>query len=519
MEAGGNAFDAAIATAFVQAVVLPFSCGVGGFMSANLYQAETRAQQVIDGCLRAGSGVSAEMWAADYRGEAEFSGASLFDDNRSDYGYTSICTPGTVAALGEIHQRFATMPWVELLQPAIEIARRGYPVTPELRRGFEAKASGPFGVDWRTRIQATAACTKIFLTAEGDLHAEGALIRNPDYADTLDRLATAGADDFYQGDLAQAIGQDLAANGAFVTQDDLQHYRTTIYAPKEARYGDYEIFGCDSPGGGLLFLEALNVLDGLELGKLDHSHADHLRYMAATLQFVNQDRRDYLGDPEVIGAGPGEVLLSPARADQLRQAVRDGVIGNQVPPYETPSTTHLTVVDAAGNIATITHSLGAFSGVVTPGLGFIYNNGMNRFDPRPGRASSLAPRKARLHLMMPSIVTKAGRPVMALGAPGGNVILSALVQSFINVVEFGMTATEAVSAPRIHAEGARIWCESRIRTDVCDELRTRGFDVVHLPESMGRMMARAQLVIIGPDGALDGGSDPRAGTAVVRARG
>ena len=108
---------------------------------------------------------------------------------------------------------------------------------------------------------------------------------------------------------------------------------------------------------------------------------------------------------------------------------------------------------------------------------------------------------------------------MALGAPGGNVILSALVQSFINVVEFGMSATEAVSAPRIHAEGSRIWCESRIRTDVCDELRARGFDVVHLPESMGRMMARAQLVIIGPDGALDGGSDPRAGTAVVTARG
>lgn len=519
LEAGGNAFDAAIATAFVQAVVLPFSCGVGGFMSANLYQAETRAQQVIDGCLRAGSGVSADMWAADYRGEAEFSGASLFDDHRSDYGYTSICTPGTVAALGQIHQRYATMPWAELLQPAIEIARRGYPVTPELRRGFEVKATGPYGVDWRTRIQATAECMKIFLTADGEFLEEGELIRNPDYANTLERLAVAGADDFYHGELAKTVGQDLEQNGSFVTQDDLHHYRTTIYPPKQSRYGDYQIFGCDSPGGGLLFLEALNVLDGLALGKLDHSHADHLSYLGSTLQFVNQDRRDYLGDPEVIGPGPGETMLSQARADQLRQAARDGVVGGMVPPYETPDTTHLTVVDAAGNIAAITHSLGAFSGVVSPGLGFIYNNGMNRFDPRPGHASSLAPRKARLHLMMPSIVLKEGHPVMALGAPGGNVILSALVQSFINVVEFGMTAMEAVSAPRIHAEGSRIWCESRIRTDVCDDLRARGFDVVHLPESLGRMMARAQLVIIGPDGSLDGGSDPRAGSAVVTALG
>lgn len=395
LEAGGNAFDAAVATAFVQTVVLPFSCGIGGFLSANLYQAETGEQRIIDGCLRAGSRVTADMWAADYRGEAGFSGASQFDDHRSDIGYTSICTPGTVAALAEVHQRFGSLPWAELLQPAIAMARRGFPVTPEMRFGFQTKAKAPYQVDWRTRLQATPACAQIYLTADSQLPDEGERLRNPDYADTLERLATAGADDFYHGELAQTMSHDLERNGAFVTHEDFRNYRTTTYAPKQTRYGEYQIFGNDAPGGGPLFLEALNVLHGLDLGQYDHSYVEHLRHLGSTLQLVNQDRRDYLGDPETIGSGPGEVLLSSRRANQLRQMVRDGVVGGMAPPQDTPDTTHLTVVDAAGNVAAITHSLGAFSGVVSSGLGFIYNNGMNRFDPRPGRASSLAPGKAR----------------------------------------------------------------------------------------------------------------------------
>ncbi len=240
--------------------------------------------------------------------------------------------------------------------------------------------------------------------------------------------------------------------------------------------------------------------------------------MGATLQLVNQDRRDYLGDPEVIGEGPGNVLVSRNRAEQLRQAVLAGKVGGKTPPYEDHDTTHLTVVDEDGNVASITHSLGAFSGVITPGLGFIYNNAMNRFDPRPGHASSLAPGKARLHLMMPTIAFKDGNVAMALGAPGGNAILSALAQVFSNVVDFGMTAVEAISAPRIHAEGSTLWCESRTRTDTCDALRNRGFIVVQDPAAFSPRKALAQLVIVGANGELDGGSDPRGASGVVYAR-
>ena len=146
----------------------------------------------------------------------------------------------------------------------------------------------------------------------------------------------------------------------------------------------------------------------------------------------------------------------------------------------------------------------------------MYNNGMNRFDPRPGRASSIVPRKARLHLMMPSMAFRDGNLAMAFGAPGGNAILSALTQVFTNVVDFGMSAGEAVSAPRIHAEGDIVWCEARARTEVVEALRNRGHNVVQDLASLARDLARAQMVIINPDGELDGGSDPRGPMGVAR---
>lgn len=515
LEAGGNAFDAALATAFVQTVVLPFSCGVGGFLSANLLATNVGEHVIIDGCLRAGSLVTADMWAEDALGESDFSGASVFADFRSALGYTSICTPGTVAALGEIHRLFCSMPWTDLLQPAIERARVGYPITPELVATITRPVNDPHQPDGYTRLCATKACETIFLKENGDFWREGEILQNPDYADALAQLATAGAADFYTGDLGNTIGQDLEKNGAFVTCGDLRDYRPTVYVPRSTTYGNLKVFTNDSPGGGPLLLEVLNVLNGLELGRLEHNGVDYLRFLGATLQLVNQDRRDYLGDPDVIGKEPGEVLLSLERAGHLRQTVLNGIVGGRVPPSEEPDTTHLTVIDGEGNIACITHSLGAYSGVVTPGLGFVYNNGMNRFDPRPGRASSLAPRKTRLHLMMPAIVCRGNQPMMAIGAPGGNVILSACVQAFLNVLEFGMSAVEAVSAPRIHAEGSTIWHEARVRQRVSDGLASHGHTAVRDPASMSPRMARVQMALMGPNGEWEGGSDPRAGSAVM----
>lgn len=506
LESGGNAFDAAVATAFAQMVELPFSCGIGGMVSAHVWEASTNNHEVIDGCLRAGSLVTDDMWADDLKGMTKFTDASLFSDFRSDIGYTSVCTPGAVAALGEMHGRYGSIPWSDLLQPAIGIARRGF-----IYRSVSHE-TGPYEPDPVTRIHASPDCARLYF--RDDDAPSDQMITNTDYARTLERLAISGPDDFYRGELASAITDDLSKNGSFVTSEDIREYKTNSYSPRQVTYGEYQVYSNASPGGGPLLAEALNVLAGVSLGSLPHGDTEYISRISSTLQLVQQDRRDYLGDPEVIGREAEDILWSPGRSDILRERVLRGEVGQWAPYPESPDTTHLTVVDDHGNVACVTHSLGSSSNVITPGLGFIYNDGMNRFDPRPGRASSFAPRKARVHMMMPSIAFRHGVPAIVVGAPGGNKILSALTQVITNVVDYGMTAVEAVSAPRVHAEGSTVWCEARTRSDTCEELLGRGYDVVHDPQSYA-LRASAQLVIIDTDGQLDGGSDPRSNGAVI----
>ena len=515
LEAGGNAFDAAVTTAFVQMVVIPFSCGVSGMMSAHILAPAMGDHVVIDGCMRAGSLASDDMWANDYLGEAAVSGTSLFTDHRSTMGYSSICTPGAVAALGEIYGKYCTMPWNELLQPAIRVARDGFVVTPELQETLSVSnllSDEPSILD---RVQSNGPCASIYLDESGVSPKAGSILRNPDYAETIERLAINGAADLYTGELASDISEDLERNDSFITREDFAEYETKSYTPISTDYRGYKVFSNSAPGAGPLLIEALNILNGMDMRQLGHGTTEYLERLASTLQLVNQDRIDFLGDPEIIGTGPLNMMISDQRASELRERVLNGEIGRMNPSLEDTDTTHLTVVDGQGNVASITHSLGNISGVVTPGLGFVHNNGMNRYDPRPGRASSIMPRKARLHLMMPSIALENSRLAMAFGAPGGNAILSALTQIVSNVIDFDMTAVEAVTAPRIHAEGQKIWCEARVRSSTCDDLRSKGFEVVQDAGSLSRRVARAQLVIIGSGSQLDGGSDPRGPMGVV----
>ena len=515
LEAGGNAFDAAIAAAFAQMIVTPFSCGIGGMASSLVWSPATGEHVVIDGPLRAGSLVREDMWAADHSGEGQFSGNSLFDDHRSTLGYTSICTPGAVAGFAELHRRYATIPWSKLLEPAIHIARQGFPVTPEAAAIFEATDSRPGEPTSIERLRQSPDCARIYLDDKGDLRRVDDVIRNDDYAETLERIALHGPRDFYEGDLAREIAADIEGNGGFVTLDDLRRCGPVISAPRRGRYRGFDVTSNGAPGGGPLLVELLNVMDGIPVAEMEHDGVDHIRHWASATQFVHQDRRAYLGDPVFIGDGPEAVLLSPERAARLRDAVIDGTVGGMLPPDDHPDTTHITAVDGEGNIASITHSNGQHSGIISPGLGFVYNNGMGRFDPRPGTAGSIAPGKARVHLMMPSIILRNGRPFAALGAPGANAILPGLAQTFSNVVDFGMTATEAVLAPRIHAEGSKVWCEGRTRTDVCDQLRERGFDVVHESAAISKRRSLVQLVLMDEEGApVDAASDPRGPSGV-----
>lgn len=514
LSAGGNAFDAAIATAFAQMVADPFMCGIGGMGTFQYYVAATGEHGMIDFHTRGGSGVSPGMWAGDVRGRAEISKYTQFDDFRSELGYTAIMTPGTVAGFWEAHRRLATRPWAELIEPAVRMARDGLEITPFVHE-FWARPPQPGAPSGLQRLNATRECGRLFLDRDGRLLPVGALHRNPDHADTLDEIASGGADAFYRGDLGRRLADDLERNGAYVTAGDLADYRVRASAPVTGRYRGFTVASNPPPGSGVTLIQMLQILDRFELSGLVHSGAEHLRLVAAAMAAAHHDREAWLADPEFADV-PVETMLSDERAEYWAARIRAG----ELPPRrreEPPScTTHLSIYDEAGNAVSCTHTLGTGAGVVTPGTGFVWNNSMKLFDPEPGRPNSMAPAKARTTGMVPTMLLKDGRPFLIVGAPGGSVIISAVLQTILNVVDFGMSPVEATAMPRIHCEGGPIHAEARVQGRVVDELRGRGHEVRWSPISYDPVMSRAHAVLV-DDRGWRGGADPRGGGGVAYA--
>jgi gamma-glutamyltranspeptidase/glutathione hydrolase len=509
---GGNAFDAALATAFAQMVADPFMCGVGGMGTMQLYVAATGDHVMLDFHARAGAKVRPDMWQDAPHSRTPISGYTLFEDYRSELGYTAIMTPGTVAGLYAAHQRFCTKSWADLLAPAIAMAHEGIQVTPFVRE-FWTRRPMPGVPDGPMRLAATEACKRIYLRADGTLYDIGERIANPDYATTLERLAEGGAAEFYHGGLGQQIAADLSANGAYVTATDLTQYRVRSGVPVVGSYRGYTVMSNPPPGSGVVLIEMLHILEHFHLGQLAPGSAAHYDLVARAMAAAHADRNRYLGDPEFVDV-PVDMLLAKEHAGAWAEKIRRGEgVANEgdTPPA---CTTHLCVYDARGNAVSLTHTLGTGSGVITPGLGFVYNNAMKLFDPVPGRPNSMAPGKARTTGMCPTILFKDRRPCMIVGAPGGSVIISAVLQTILHIVDFGMSPVEAVTVPRIHCEGGAVHAEARVPAAVCRELQAMGHTVQQSPFSFDPVMSRAQVILI-QDGAWKGGSDPRGGGGVA----
>ncbi|MGE0724251.1 MAG: gamma-glutamyltransferase [Alphaproteobacteria bacterium] len=511
---GGTAFDAAIATAFAQMAADPFMCGLGGMGTLQYFRAADGASGMIDFHTRAGARVSPDMWAADIKGRTEISAYTIFDDLRSDIGYTAIMTPGTVAGLWEAHRKLASLPWADLIAPAAAMAREGLEVTPFVH-DFWARPAMPGVADGMRRVAATEACRRIFLHPDGRLWKVGEVLRNPDLADTLDAVARGGADDFYRGATGAAIAADLAANGSFVTAADLEGYRVRAGAPVEGHYRGFRVRSNPPPGSGVSLVEMLHILEHFPLGRYEHGSAEHLDLVARAMAAAHEDRERWLGDPEFAEVPVG-AMVSKARAGEWAEKIRSGMFLRGARPSPDSCTTHLCVADEAGNAVSLTHTLGTGAGVVTPGLGFVWNNSMKLADPLPGRPNSFAPGKARTTGMVPTMLFKGDAPWLLVGAPGGSVIISSVLQTILNVVDFGMSPVEAVSAPRIHCEGGPVFAEARVEGRVVAALRAKGHDVRHSPISYDPTMSRAHAVLI-EDGTFRGGADPRGGGGVARA--
>ncbi len=518
LAAGGTAFDAVVATAFCQMVQDPFMCGMGGMGTLQAFRAADGGHEMIDFHTRAGSKVTPAMWAADQKGRSEISGYSFFDDNRSELGYTAIMTPGTVRGFAAFHARFCTMDWSDLLAPAVAMARTGMTVTP-FYHDFLTRTPMAGVPDGHTRITRTPASGAIFLNAEGRVHAVGETLRLNDMAATIDRLARAGGEDFYTGELAQRSAADFAANGSFITAEDLRDYRVRPGAPVLGTYRGYTVASNPPPGSGAVLIEMLNILEQFDLGRHPPGGVEHLDLLARAMAAAHVDREEWLADPEFHPV-PVATMISKERATHWAGEIRKGWLPGNRRGSPPSCTTHLSVMDAAGNAVSVTHTLGTGAGVVTPGLGFQWNNAMKLFDPQPGRANSIAPGKARTTGMVPTMLLKDGRPVMVVGAPGGSVIITAVLTTILNIVDFGMTATEAVSFPRIHCEGGAVFAEARVQGAVIEALKARGHSVRHSPHSFDPTMSRAHAIWLGGGarGALghwQTGADPRGGGGVA----
>ena len=464
---GGSAVDAAVTAAFVQGVVDPHMCGIGGGGVMNVRLAAGRRTEVIEFYPRAGGRTRPDQWADLFERESEDGYGYVLRGRVNDVGYQSVAVPGTVRGLATALERHGTIPWRRALEPAVEIARAGVAVSPSMRDHW-VKDLGPDYVQGLERLKVTPASERIYLP-DGRLPAIGQVLDFSDLARTLERLAGAGADDFYRGEIAAAIADDFQANGGHITAEDLAGFEARVLEPLRGRYRHLDLHVPPAPGGGPTLLKMLQVLEASS----PPSPADLVRAMEAAV------------------------------ADRALQ--------------ETATTTHLCVLDGQGNAVSLTHTNAAWSGVVTPGLGFNYNDYMNCFDPRPGQPASIAPGRTRVSMMCPTMGFDGDRLAMVIGAPGATRIVTGILHTIVNIVDHGMSPVEAVSAPRYDFQQGIVSMEGRVTREVESELSGLGHRMVRRPYNYDSYFARTQVIWMAEaDTAPVGASDPRGdGGAVV----
>ena len=510
---GGNAVDAAVTAAFVQGVVDPLNCGIGGLGWMHIYMKDSNEDVILDFCARAGSGSAPDMWLADISGASPDGIGFVLKGDVNETGYQSIGVPGAVMGLCEALRRYGTWDRQEAVSPAVTLAREGYPVPAELAQDWRVKYP-PGRPDGLARFSRTSAAADIYTNADRELLDEGDLLVNKDLARSLELIAREGPETFYRGDMAELIAEDLAANGALATGEDLARFQVSVDKPLRGSYRGYIVSDAPPPSGGVTLIEILNILEGYDLAGMGLNTAEYIHVVSQAMKAAFADRARYVGDPAFVDVPVG-LLTSKEHARNWKERLdrREVFEVGFDRTRNATGTTQVSVVDGEGNCVSLTHTNGLCSGVVTPGLGFLYNNYMLAFDPVPGGPNSIAPGKKRLTGACPAILYKDDAPFMVLGAPGGAWIVSAVLQTILNVVDHGMSALEAVSAPRFDCQGDVVNVEGRVPRWVCEELAERGLRAERDLASYGPYPTRSArvhaIVVDGERGKLDGGADPR----------
>lgn len=503
---GGNAVDAAIACAMTQTVVDPLMCGIAGFGSMQIYDGRTGRHVCIDAHARCASGVDPAMWQDAILGETDDKFGYVLRDYVNELGYQAVAVPGILKAYLEAAEQYGSWDWKDIVAPAIEAAERGFVVRPYVYASWtDEKRAGR--LMYADKLAFSASGRRTFLDRAGRCRKPGDRIQNPEMLASLRRIAADPAE-FWSGGMAQEIEADMLAHGGRVTAADLAAYRTVHSEPLRQSYRDRLIASNPPPGGGLLVIEMLNVLEQFDLAAMGHNSPNYLRLLAEVMKKAAADRDAHVSDPLHVDV-PVERLSGKDYARRTAAAIAGGE-RFEVPRLDDPEpvdTTHVSCIDGLGGAVSLTHSLGVPSGAITEGLGFMYNGCMSVFDPRPGRTGSIAAGKSRFASMAPTIVFRDGEPELTLGAPGGTHITGAVVQAIVNVLDFGMTMAEAVAAPRVSATSNSVDVSNRIPRFVTDRLGEAGYSVRR--SHANYVFAAVHGIRRSREGELDGGADPQ----------
>ncbi len=449
LKRGGNAVDAAVATAFALAVTWPSAgnIGGGGFM---VYHGDDGEATTFDFREKAPMAATERMYLG-------LDGTVV--NNSNHFGPLAVGVPGTVAGLYLAHQRLGSLPWEELVQPAVDLARDGIPITYSLQTGFERSAS---------RFRQYPASERKFIKADGSFYELGETWVQPVLAHTLELIRDNGADGFYQGENAERLANFMADIGGLITEEDLAAYKAREREPIRGTYRGYEIVSMPPPSsGGVGIVQMLNILEGFDLAEMGHNSADYLHVLTESMRRAYSDRAEHLGDPDFNESMPLDRLMDKDYAADLRASI-DMTRKSESSPelfaqaYESEETTHFSVVDADGNMISMTYTLefGYGSAIVVDGGGYLLNNELGDFNAVPGVTDErgqigtapnlVAPEKRPLSSMSPTIVAQDGKPVFAIGSPGGKTIINTTMQVILNVIDHGFDIAQAIEAGRIH---------------------------------------------------------------------
>jgi len=446
---GGNAYDAAIAVGFALAVVLPRAGNIGGGGFMVIYDGDSNDTYAIDYREKAPAASFRDMYL-DENGE--------FDILKSTFGYNAIGVPGTVHGFWSVHQRFGTLPWADLIHPAIILAERGFVMSDYMAQTLN---------NYSEKMSYYDETRNIFLRNYPNLK-DSRLIQN-DLAKTLKRIQKDGLNGFYSGETALLIAADMKENGGLITEQDLLDYRSIWRDPIKGTYRGRTIVTMPPPSsGGIHLIQMLNILENFELGSYEHNSYQYVSLLSESMKYAYADRSEYLGDPDFF-----EVPISKITAKEYAKIISASIEELGVLPsskinpgmyinHESNETTHFSIADKFGNVISNTYTINsAFgSGVTIKGTGILMNNEMDDFSGQPGVpnqfgllggiANEIEPAKRPLSSMTPTIVFDNDEPFLAIGSPGGSRIITAVLQIILNVIDFEQSLEEATDSKRVH---------------------------------------------------------------------